>query len=72
MELRKLEGKHIRLIDVDGDVFEGLVGDYIFPDDNEPEGIEGIVMDYPMQGDGKKSPYLIQFNASDIKSIEII
>ncbi len=72
MELRTLEGKNVRLTDVEGEVFEGIVGEYVYPDCNEPEGIEAIVLDYPIKADGTKCLDLIQFNASDIKYIEII
>lgn len=72
MELSKLEGKRVRLTDTDGEVFEGEVGNYIFPEDNEPEGIEGIVLDYPKRNDGYKYKDLVLFNATDIKSIEVI
>lgn len=65
---QKLEGKRVRIIDMDGEVFEGRVADYIFPDDNEPEGIAGINLykcpQYPGQWLG--------FNETDIKSIEVI
>lgn len=73
VKLRTLEGKKIRLTDFDDNVFEGYVGDYIYPDDNEPEGIEGIVLDYPIRkSDNYKYENLIEFDAPDIKSIEII
>lgn len=58
-------------MDIDGDTFEGYVGDYIFPDDNEPEGVESIVLDYPMKN-GEKLLYLIEVYTRDITSIEII
>ncbi len=73
MELSQaLESKKIRLVDIDGDVYEGKVGDYVFPDDNEPEGVEGIILDDPVRNDGYKYQNPVQFNAPEIKSIEII
>ena len=39
---QSLEGKRVKLIDIDGTTFEGIVGDYIYPEDNEPEGIAAI------------------------------
>lgn len=72
MELKKLPGKNVRLIDCYGEIFEGVAWDYVYPDDNEPEGIEGIILDYPTRGDGYKYKNPIQFNAPEIKSIEII
>lgn len=66
IELITIEGKCVRLVDIDGDEFVGMVTDYIYPDDNEPEGEEGIIMDIK----GYNNP--IQFNAHEIKTIEII
>ena len=39
---QSLEGKRVKIICTDGEEFEGIVSDYIFPDDNEPEGIAAI------------------------------
>lgn len=50
MKLYKFEGKRVRLIDREGEEFEGVVGDYIYPEDNELEGVEGIILDYPIRG----------------------
>ncbi len=74
MNLRKFEFKNVRMVCTDGDVFEGFVGDYIFPEDNEPEGIEGIVLDNAkrINNDVCSYDYPVGFNADEIKSIEII
>lgn len=40
-----LEGGRIKLVDVNGDSFEGFVSDYIYPYDNEPEGIARICLE---------------------------
>lgn len=72
MKLWKFTGKQIRLTNVNGQIFEGPVWDYIYPEDNEPEGVEGIIMDYPVRNDGFKYKNPVQFNAPEIKSIEII
>lgn len=69
---QSLEGKRVRIVDVDGEIFEGVVGDYIYSEDNEPEGVDAIVLDYPTRNDGYKYQDLIRFNADEIKSIEII
>lgn len=66
-----LEGEKVRLIHIHGDVFEGRVGDYIYPEDNEPEGIAAIDIDYPLRN-GKKVNAIIGFNENEIASIEII
>lgn len=63
-----LEGKKIRLIDLDGDEFEGTVSDYIYPEDNEPEGVAGICIEDCPQRPGQ----WIGFNENEIKFIEII
>lgn len=72
MDLKKVIGKKVRLLSMSGRIFEGEVGDYIYPEDNEPEGIEGIILDHPIRNDGYKYPNPVQFNAPEIKSIEIM
>lgn len=73
MELsEEFEGKLVRLIDMDGDVFEGVVSDYVDPYYNEPEGIAAVILDYPVRDDGYRYANPVQFNAPEIKSIEII
>ncbi len=67
MNLRKFEGKKVRITDTEGETFEGFATDYVFPEDNEPEGEEGITLEKCPQ-----RPYLLGFNESDIKSIEVI
>ena len=67
MSLRDFEGKRVQIVNVEGEVFEGIVSDYVFPEDNNPEGEEGITLD-----DCPQRPYLLGFNESEIKSIEII
>ncbi len=65
---QSLEGKKVRITDIDGEIFEGIVGDYIFPEDNEPEGISAIdIYDCP-----QRPGQWIGFNETDIESIEII
>lgn len=63
-----LEGKRIKLTDTENEIFEGFVSDYIYPDDNEPEGIAGICLEDCPQRPGQ----WIGFNETDIKSIEIV
>lgn len=72
MDLKKLPGKKIRLVSkTTGKVYLGYASDYIFPEDNEPEGIAAIGIDNPII-DGRKSDMLIDFNENEIASIEII
>ena len=72
MQLYEYEGKCIRLTSKSGNVFVGKVGDYIWPEDNEPE-VEGIVLDncYCVT---RKQKYdnPVEFDAPEIVSIEII
>lgn len=72
IKLSKFEGKMVKLVTNDGHRYEGLVGDYIYPEDNEPEGTEGIVLDYPIVDGKAKSTELLEFTADDIQSIEMI
>ncbi len=62
MELRALESKKIKLIDINGEEFIGTVGDYIYPEDNG--GQEAIIIDCKRLA--------IQFNAEEISSAEIL
>lgn len=65
---QSLEGKKVKITDVDGEIFEGIVGDYIYPEDNEPEGIAAIDIYNCPQRPGQ----WIGFDEADIESIEII
>lgn len=72
MKLTSLPGKRIRLLSISGNVFTGKVGDYIWPEDNEPE-VEGIVLD-DCYCETRKHRYRnpVEFDAPEIKQIEII
>ncbi|MFR5683872.1 MAG: hypothetical protein ACLUD1_07470 [Clostridia bacterium] len=73
MNLRNYEGKNVKLIDNDGEIFEGYVSDYIFAEDNVPEEVEAIVLDYPIRiSDSYKYKNPVEFTALEIKSIKII
>lgn len=63
-----LEGKKVKIVDVDGEVFEGIVSDYIYPEDNEPEGVAAIAVENCPQ----RPNQWIGFNETEIKSIEVI
>lgn len=49
----------------------GEVGDYIYPEDNEPE-VEGIILEAPVRNDGYKYECPVRFNKPEIVSIETI
>lgn len=72
MNLRFFEGKNVKLTDDEGREYKGYVGDYIFAEDNVPEEIEAIVLDYPIRDDGFKYNNPVEFTAPEIKSIEVI
>lgn len=40
---KDLEGKRVKITDIDNEIFEGIVSDYIYPEDNEPEGVAEFV-----------------------------
>ena len=73
MNLRSFEGKNVRLTDNEGEIFEGYAADYIFAEDNVPEEIEALVLDYPVRkSDSYKYKNPVEFRASEIKAIEVI
>ena len=73
MNLRYYEGKDVRLTNTDGEIFEGYAADYIFAEDNVPEEVEAIVIDYPIRkSDGYKYRNPVEFTAPKIKSIEVL
>lgn len=71
--LRQYEEETVKLTHVCGDVFEGYCSDYFFADDNSPDFEEDAIVLMRPTCNGKsayKNP--VQFNNSEIKSIEII
>lgn len=69
MNLIEYENKKVRITDTKKRIWEGLVTDYIYPEDNEPEGIESIIINCELGGFVGRS---VEFPETDIKSIEII
>lgn len=65
---KKLEGCRVKIICMDGEIFEGTVTDYIYPEDNEPEEVAAIDIENCPQIPGRS----IAFNEHEIKSIDII
>lgn len=65
---QSLEGKNVKITCTDGEVFTGIVSDYIFPEDNEPEGIAAIDIDNCPQKSGES----VSFNENEIDNIEVI
>ncbi|MBQ4640940.1 MAG: hypothetical protein IJB69_10575 [Clostridia bacterium] len=64
MKLYQLEGKKVRLVCDNGKTYFGEVTDYIYPEDNEPEG-ESIVVRI-LEG------ILIEFRPEEIKEIDVM
>jgi len=64
MKLNQYEGEKARITDIDGQVFYGHVTDYIYAEDNVPEG-ESIILK-TLEG------VYIEFRREEIKEIEII
>lgn len=65
MNLIEYEGKKVRILAMNGRLFEGKVTDYVYPEDNDPE-VESIIIDDILSGNA------VEFPEDDIKSIEII
>lgn len=65
---QSLEGKNVKITCIDGEVFTGIVSDYIYPEDNEPEGIAAIDIDNCPQKSGES----VSFNENEIDNIEVI
>lgn len=65
---QSLEGKKVKILDVDGEEYEGIVSEYIYPEDNDPEGIAAIDLENCPQYPGK----LIGFNENEIKTIRVL
>lgn len=68
MRLKQYEGKNIRIIDVDGQIFEGLVTDYIHAGEDDT-GLESIIVNCTK---GWLKDQGVEFWEKDIKSIEVI
>lgn len=64
MKISQYEGKKVIITDIDEEVHYGKVTDYIYPEDNEPEG-ESIILEN-LEGE------LLEFRPEDIKKIETV
>ena len=64
MNLKNYYGKKVKLIDASGKSWEGIIRDYIYPEDNY-NFKESIVMDVDNIGP-------IEFYKDDINQIEIV
>lgn len=63
---QSLEGKIVKLIYTNGEILTGLILDYIYPKDNEPEGVSGLVVKCDQRD------YLLGVNENELAQIELI
>ena len=68
MKLKQLYGKRVRIVDIDGELFEGKVTDYIYPGDDDTE-LESFIIDCEK---GKFAGKSVEFWERDIQSIKEI
>ncbi len=59
--LRSYEGHKVKIVDVDGQIWQGFATDWIDADDNAPVEIESLIIDG-----------WLELTKADIASIEII
>ena len=64
MKLIEYQGKKVRIIAVNNKEFIGVAEDYVYPEDNEPEG-ESIIIN-------TLSGALVEIRPEEIKEIEIV
>lgn len=70
INLKKLVGSKVRIVDIDDITYEGIVDEYIDAEDNVPEEIEAIILtDLLRLDDGKKLNNPIEFKATEIISV---
>lgn len=68
MILIDYENKKVKIIDIDNQIFEGTVTDYVYPEDDESNS-ESIIIDCtsgPLAGNS------VEFWERDIKDIQVI
>lgn len=70
MTLMQYDGKKVRIESCDGVILEGFVVAYMYPEDNEPEQIESLIVEpYPGQ---PFAGQCLEYYERDIKNIRII
>ena len=65
---QNLEGRNVKITCVDVGGCSGKKRDYVFPEDNEPEGVAAIDIDNCPQSSGES----VSFNEDEIANIEVI
>ena len=66
MDIKQYVGQNVKILAVNGKTFQGVVVEYIFADDNDPEG-ESIVLKSP-----EHEGILIEFRPEEMMEITII
>ncbi len=66
--LIEFEGKDVRILTKSNKIFEGYACDYIYPEDNAPVEVEGIVLSVQVN----KHREYIEFHEFKIETIEIM
>lgn len=72
-ELRFYEGKNVVLETMDDETYTGYAEDYIFAEDNVPDEVEALVLNYPVRkSDGYKYKNPVEFTANEIKAVRVL
>ena len=70
MKLIEYEGKQVKILSAGGNTYEGRIGDYCYPEDDEIN-LEMIVVDVEMKN-GKVVDQPVGLYEKDIESIEVV
>jgi len=72
-ELRFYEGKNVVLETIEDEAYTGYAEDYIFAEDNVPDEVEALVLNYPVRrSDGYKYKNPVEFTANEIKAVRVL
>lgn len=72
-ELRFYEGKNVVLETINNETYTGYAEDYIFAEDNVPDEVEALVLNYPVRkSDGYKYKNPVEFTANEIKTVMVL
>lgn len=70
INLKKLVGSKVRIVDIDDITYEGIIDEYIDAEDNVPDEIEAIILSDLLRLDnGEKFINPIEFKATEIISV---
>ncbi len=72
-KLSEFEGKKVKIVDIDGNIFIGTVCDYCEAEDNSPNFEEdSITLYHPTKNESFKYSAPVCFNNSEILKIEVL